>query len=77
MKTQSLSEIEAQLDPRRFIRVHRSFLINLDRLKGPERPTKDSQRAVLQSGAQVPVSRAGYERIKGHLGTRGDREASA
>jgi two-component system LytT family response regulator len=70
LKTQRLSELEEQLDPCRFVRVHRSWLINIDRLKGLERPTKDSQVAVLANGRQIPVSRAGAERIKDCLGAK-------
>jgi two-component system LytT family response regulator len=64
LKTQRLSDLEAQLDARRFVRVHRSFLINLERLKSIERPSKDSQVAVLASGVQIPISRAGHDRLK-------------
>lgn len=70
LKTQRLSELEAQLDPRRFVRVHRSYLINIDKLQGLERTTKDSQVAVLQTGRQIPVSRAGAERIRDCLGAK-------
>ena len=64
LKTQSLSELEAQLDAKRFVRVHRSYLINIERLQSIERPTKDSQAALMRNGKQIPISRAGYERIK-------------
>ncbi len=64
LKTQALSELEAQLDARQFVRVHRSFLINIAFLQSIERYTKDSHIALMKSGKQVPISRAGYERIK-------------
>ncbi|MBV8666391.1 MAG: LytTR family transcriptional regulator DNA-binding domain-containing protein [Burkholderiaceae bacterium] len=64
MKTQSLSELEKQLDPRRFIRVHRSFLLNIERMRSIERQGGDGHVAVLQDGRRVPVSRAGHERLK-------------
>lgn len=67
MKTQSLSELEAQLDTSKFVRVHRSFLLQLNALQAIEKTSKDSQVAILKNGAQVPVSRAGYERIKALL----------
>jgi len=70
MKTQRLSDLEEQLDPQRFVRVHRSYLINIDSLKTLERPTKDSQVAVLANGRQVPISRTGQERIKACLSSR-------
>jgi two-component system LytT family response regulator len=65
LKTQSLSDLAAQLDPAQFVRVHRSYLLNLDYLQGLERATKDNFMAVLRDGSQIPVSRAGYERLNG------------
>ncbi|MFZ6843554.1 LytR/AlgR family response regulator transcription factor [Undibacterium sp. RuTC16W] len=64
LKTQALSELEAQLDPAKFVRVHRSYLINIEQLQGIERYTKDSHVALMRSGKQIPISRTGYERIK-------------
>jgi two-component system, LytTR family, response regulator len=64
LKQQTISSLEASLDPSKFVRVHRSFLINLERVSKIEPYTKDSRLAILASGAQVPVSRAGYLRLK-------------
>ena len=64
LKTQSLSALEAQLDSQVFVRVHRSYVVRLSAVKSMERASKDAQLAVLFSGAKVPISRAGYERIK-------------
>jgi len=67
LKTQSLSELETQLDPKKFVRAHRSYIINIEKLQSIERHTKDSQAALLRSGKQIPISRTGYERIKAML----------
>jgi len=67
MKTQSLSELEGQLDAGKFVRVHRSFLVQISAVQSIEKTSKDSQVAILKSGAQVPVSRAGNERIRALL----------
>ena len=64
LKTQALSDIETQLDPQKFIRIHRSYVINLAQLNRIERVTKDSVLAILNSGKQLPISRSGYERLK-------------
>jgi two-component system, LytTR family, response regulator len=64
LKQQTISSLEESLDPAKFIRVHRSFLINLECISKIEPYTKDSRLAILASGAQVPVSRAGYLRLK-------------
>ncbi len=64
LKEQPLAELERQLDPQRFVRVHRSFLLNLDRLARLDLAAKDSRIVVLKDGRQLPVSRAGYARLK-------------
>jgi two-component system LytT family response regulator len=64
LKAQRLSSFEAGLDPRRFVRVHRSFIINIDRLRRIELYAKDSRIAILADGAKVPVSRSGYSRLR-------------
>ena len=67
VKQQTLGELEALLDPARFIRVHRSYVINVESLARVEPYAKDSRVALLKDGARIPVSRAGYERLKGLL----------
>jgi two-component system LytT family response regulator len=64
LKEQTLGEIERQLDPRRFVRIHRSFLLNLDRLARLEPTSKDSRMAILRDGRRLPVSRSGYARLQ-------------
>jgi two-component system LytT family response regulator len=64
LKQQTISSLEASLDPARFVRVHRSYLVNLDRVKKIEPYTKDTRLALLSDNSQIPVSRAGYLRLK-------------
>lgn len=64
LKPQRISEIEEQLDPTRFLRVHRSFIINLAHLQAIERPGPDRHAARLRSGKRVPISRSGYEKLR-------------
>ena len=66
-KQQTLGELAAQLDPAKFVRVHRSFIVNLDRVARLERYAKDSRLAVLKDGTKLPVSRAGYARLRDKL----------
>ena len=63
-KATTLGELEAGLDPERFLRVHRSYILNLDRLSGLELYAKDSRVAILKDGTRLPVSRAGYARLR-------------
>jgi two-component system LytT family response regulator len=67
-KQQTLAELEAQLDPGRFVRIHRSYLLNVERLARLESYGKDSWLAFLADGSRLPVSRRGYARLKDLLG---------
>jgi two-component system LytT family response regulator len=64
LKQQTISSLEESLDPSQFIRVHRSFIVNLERIRKIEAYTKDSRLAILNDGTQIPVSRAGYLKLK-------------
>jgi two-component system LytT family response regulator len=68
LKQQTISSLETMLDPAVFIRIHRSHIVNLERVAKIEAYTKDSKIAVLRDGTQLPVSRAGYSRLKALLG---------
>ena len=67
LKQQTISSLEAALDPSRFMRIHRSFIVNLERVARVEPYAKDSHVAVLSNGTQLPVSRAGYARLREFL----------
>jgi two-component system, LytTR family, response regulator len=67
LKTQRISELEAQLDPARFVRVHRSFIINLTALVGLEKTDSDAYVARMKNGKRIPISRSGYERLRTSL----------
>lgn len=64
LKEQTLASLETQLDPRRFVRIHRSYLLNLDRLARLEAVSKDARMAVLRDGRRLPVSRTGFARLQ-------------
>jgi two-component system LytT family response regulator len=63
LKDQTLTKVEAALDPARFVRIHRSYLLNIDRIARVELYAKDSRVAILRDGTRLPVSRAGYARL--------------
>jgi two-component system LytT family response regulator len=71
LKQQTISSIETQLDPRKFVRIHRSYIVNLERIARIEPYTKDSRVAVLNDGTQLPVSRSGHAKLKSMLGEVG------
>lgn len=65
---QTLSSLEAALDPRQFVRVHRSYLLNVARVARIEPWGQGSKMAVLHDGRQVPISRSGEARLRAALG---------
>ncbi len=64
MKQQTLASLDGQLEATRFIRIHRSFILNLERLVRIEQDSKEHREAVLRDGTRLPVSRAGYQRLR-------------
>ena len=64
LKHQTLAELADQLDPQRFVRVHRSYVVPVERISRLELYAKDSRVAILHDGRQLPVSRAGHARLK-------------
>jgi two-component system LytT family response regulator len=67
LKQARLAVLEQQLDEKKFIRIHRSFILNIERLAKIEPYAKDSRVAILRDGTRLQVSRAGYARLKEFL----------
>jgi two-component system LytT family response regulator len=65
---QTLQSLEDNLDPRQFVRVHRSYLLNVSRVARIEPWGQGSKMAVLKDGRSVPISRAGEARLRAVLG---------
>jgi two-component system LytT family response regulator len=63
LKDQTLAAVDSLLDPARFVRIHRSYLLNIERIARVELYAKDSRIAILRDGTKLPVSRAGYARL--------------
>lgn len=68
LKKSTLTRIEKSFDPAKFIRVHRSHIIPVEQLIRIEPYEKDSHIALLHSGAKVPVSKSGLDKLKNQLG---------
>lgn len=66
LKTQTLSELEKQLNPAEFVRIHRSILVNLKYLDKLVRSPRDE--VILKNGVSLGVSKSGLERLKEKLG---------
>ena len=63
LKKDTLSHLEQLLDKQQFIRIHRSYLLNISFLRKIEPYSKDSRIAVLKNYITLPVSRSGYSRV--------------
>ena len=68
LKNRTMSWFERALDGTQFVRTHRSYILNVQQVTRIDPYEKDSHLCVLQSGAQVPVSKAGYVKLKAVLG---------
>jgi len=64
LKNQRMAELESQLDRQAFLRVHRSYIVNLSAIARIEPTGKDDHCAVLKSGARIPISRSGYTKVR-------------
>lgn len=67
LKNQRLSELESQLDGEMFVRIHRSYLLNIGRISRIEQG-KDSHSAILLDGSRLPVSRSGLQKVRNLIG---------
>jgi two-component system LytT family response regulator len=77
LKQQTIAAVEEMLDASRFVRIHRSYLVNLERIARIEPYAKDSRVAVLTDGTQLPVSRSGYARLAEAMGdSQGNRSTT-
>lgn len=64
---ETLASLEARLDPARFLRVHRSALVNLSRVKSVEAGERGDGVVVLAGGTRVKVMRARREELERRL----------
>ena len=68
LKKKTMSFYENSLDASQFVRVHRSYIIQLNQITRIEPLEKDTHLALLKSGAKIPLSKTGYAKLKSVLG---------
>lgn len=68
LKKKTMSFYEQTLDSSQFIRVHRSYIIQLSQITRIEPLEKDSHVALLKTGVRIPLSKTGYAKLKLSLG---------
>ncbi|MEN9304474.1 MAG: hypothetical protein RL264_2903 [Bacteroidota bacterium] len=68
LKKKTMNFYEKVLPKNQFIRVHRSFILNINHLAKIESFEKNSYIAILKSGKRLPISRNSYSDLKHALG---------
>lgn len=67
LKQQTMKYYEENLPKAEFVRIHRSYIVNISEIKKIEPYGKDNHVAVLSSGDKLPVSRTGYKQLREDL----------
>ncbi|WP_341843236.1 LytTR family DNA-binding domain-containing protein [Chitinophaga caseinilytica] len=68
LKNKTMTFFEKMLDPQQFIRVHRSYILNVTQITRIDPYEKESYLAILRDGSKVMVSKTGYPKLKEVLG---------
>ena len=64
LKQKTMKYFEEHLNPKEFIRIHRSFIVSLKEIKKIELVEKETYQVVLGDKKTLPLSRAGYSKLK-------------
>ena len=64
---QTMSDLEAQLDPSRFLRVHRSAIVNLDRIRELQPWFRGDYRVILRDGTELTMTKNHREKLESRL----------
>jgi two-component system, LytTR family, response regulator len=64
LKQKTMKYFEGSLDPKDFIRIHRSYFVKVTQIKQIELFEKESYRVILNEGTKLPVSKSGYQKLK-------------
>ncbi|MES2328990.1 MAG: LytTR family DNA-binding domain-containing protein [Bacteroidota bacterium] len=68
LKNKTMGYFEETLEPQNFIRIHRSYIVNVQLITRIEPYEKESHLAILSIGIKLPVSKSGYAKLKQVLG---------
>jgi two-component system, LytTR family, response regulator len=68
LKNKTMAFFESALPQEQFVRTHRSYMINVQEITRIDPFEKENHLAILRSGAKVPVSKAGYAKLRSVLG---------
>ena len=63
LKKKTMNYFEQILNPSQFVRIHRSFIIQLNQLTGIKTEGKENHSAVLKNGTVIPISKTGMLKL--------------
>jgi two-component system LytT family response regulator len=66
----SMSELERDLDSEIFCRIHRSTIVNLERVQGLKLDDEGEYRVLIQNGAELRLSRRYRKQVQSRMGVR-------
>ena len=64
LKEKTMKYFESHLDPEKFIRIHRSYIVNAEVIERIELYDKESYSVLLKNGASLRASTSGYKLLK-------------
>jgi two-component system, LytTR family, response regulator len=67
LKEKTMKYFESHLDPSQFVRIHRSYIVNINFITQLEQYSKENYIAILKNGAKLKVSDSGYKNLKQKL----------
>jgi len=67
LKQKTMKYFEEHLDPMDFVRIHRSYIASIKRIKKIELLEKETYQVILEDKTSLPVSKTGYDKLKGIL----------
>lgn len=68
LKYQTMARFEQQLPAQQFVRIHRSYIVNVSFVNKIELLEKEQYTVLLNNGQNIPVSKSGYTKLKTFLG---------
>ena len=63
-KSRTMKYFQSQLDEKQFVRIHRSYIVNVFRIQKIEQYDKDNHIAVIDNNTKLKVSKSGYKQLK-------------
>lgn len=65
---ETMDSLEARLDPDQFVRIHRSTMVNIERIQEMHPWVRGEHAVILRDGTRLTLSRSYYERLRQRLG---------